>query len=71
MSEWKAIPQGAEIHPNLATWRHSDIEDTATYYNCRGYLILEDLTRINCVIGYQLILSLNDECIVPVLYKEV
>ena len=71
MNEWKTIPAGTRICPNLATWRRSDIDDLATYYNCRGHLILEDLTRIECVIGYQLILTLNNEYIIPKFYKEV
>lgn len=72
MYEWKTIPANTRVCPNLATWRRSDIDDTLTDYICKGRLIREDNTVINCIIGYcASIDAFGDDCIFPKYYKEV
>lgn len=71
MNKWKTIPHGTRAVPNLATWRRSDMDDTLTDYICRGYLVKEDATEIDCIIGYCVIGDGNDEYITPNFYKEV
>lgn len=72
MNEWKTIPPNTRVRPNLATWRKSDIDDTLTDYSCYGALITEDWGRIECIVGYCVVVGeFGDEYILPRYYKEV
>jgi len=72
MYEWKTIPANTRVCPNLATWRRSDIYDSLTDYICKGRLIMEDTSTIDCIIGYRLFYGdFGEERIIPKYYKEV
>lgn len=72
MSEWKAIPKNTYTRPDPNTWRTSDIDDLLTDYICKGRLIMEDNSAIDCIIGYcDFIDEFGDDCIYPKYYKEV
>ena len=72
MDEWKTIPKNTYTRPDLNTWRASDIDDSLTYYICKGRLITEDNFIIDCIIGYKLFYGdFDEERIIPKYYKEV
>lgn len=71
MNEWKTIPQNTYTRPDFNTWRKSDIDDTLTDYVCKGLLIMEDDSTIDCIIGYcDSTDAFGDDCIYPKYYKE-
>jgi len=72
MYEWKTIPKNVYTCPDLNTWRVSDIYDSLTDYICKGRLIMEDNSTIDCIIGYcDFIDEFGDDYIYPKYYKEV